>query len=67
MKTCKIKYFSSFYKSYLVLFLTFIMALLFYAAPSQDLGIFGTVLGIFVVAFVRALVTIPLLVYIRQV
>jgi len=33
MKMCKMIYFSLFWKSYLVLFLTFITALRFYAAP----------------------------------
>jgi len=33
MKMCKMNYFSLFWKSYLVLFLTFITALRFYAAP----------------------------------
>jgi len=33
MKMCKIKFFSLFCKSYLVLFLTFIIALRFYVAP----------------------------------
>jgi len=33
MKVCKMNYFSLFWKSYLVLLLTFIAALLFYAAP----------------------------------
>jgi len=35
MKTCKMNYFSLFYKSHWVIFLTFIMALRFYAAPPQ--------------------------------
>ena len=33
MKMCKMNYFSLFWKSYLVLFLTFITALRFYVAP----------------------------------
>jgi len=33
MKMCKMKFFSLFWKSYLVLFLTFIIALRFYVAP----------------------------------
>jgi len=33
MKMCEMNYFSLFWKSYLVLFLTFITALQFYAAP----------------------------------
>jgi len=33
MKMCKMNYFSSFWKSYLVLVLTFITALRFYATP----------------------------------
>jgi len=37
--------------------LTFVMVLRFYAAPPQILGFFGTVLGIFRVAFVRVLHT----------
>ena len=51
-------HFSLFCKSCLVLFLTLIMALQFYAAPctTTDLGIFGTVFRIFGVAFVRALI-----------
>ena len=56
MKMCKMNYFSLFCKSYLVLFLTFIMAFRFYAAPPQIQGFFGAVLAIFGVAFVRALV-----------
>ena len=39
MKMCKMNYFSLFWKSYLVLFLTFITALRFYAAPLvQEAG-----------------------------
>ena len=53
-KNMKINYFSLFCKSYLVLFLTFIMVLRFYAAPPHIQGFFGTVLKIFIVAFVRA-------------
>jgi len=40
MKMCKMNYFSLFCKSYLVLILTLIMALRYYAAPPQNLGIF---------------------------
>jgi len=63
----KMNHFSLFCKSYLVLFLTLLMAPRFYAAPPTDLvtfyvkqGFFGTVLGIFGVAFMRALSTRPL-------
>jgi len=49
MKMCKINSFSLFCKSYLVLFLTFIMALRFYAAATQMEGFFDGF------AFVRAL------------
>jgi len=35
MKMFEINYFSLFFKSYLVLFLTFFMALRFYAAPLK--------------------------------
>jgi len=51
MKMFEMHYFSLFFKSYLVLFLTFIMALRFYAGPLQILGFFGTVLEIFWIAF----------------
>jgi len=44
---CKMNHVSLFFKSCLVLFLTHIMALRFYAAPPQILGFFGTVLGNF--------------------
>jgi len=56
MKMFEMNYFSFFFKSDLVLFLIFIMALRFYAAPLQIYGHVGAVLGIFGVAFVRALV-----------
>jgi len=51
---CKGNYFTLFCKSYLVLFLTFIMTFRFSAAPPH----IGTVLRIFEVAFVRALTQI---------
>ena len=55
MKMCEMNYFSLFCKSYLVLFLTFIIGTPILCFTTTDLGMFGTVLGIFGVAFVRAL------------
>jgi len=56
---CEINYFSLFCKSYLVLFLTFIIRTPILCSTTTDLrilGIFGTVLRIFGVVFVRALI-----------
>ena len=53
MKMCEMNYFSLFCKSYLVLFLTFIIGTPILCCAITDLGIFGTVLGIFWVSFVR--------------
>jgi len=60
MKMCKINCFSLFCKSYLVLFLKFFIGTPILCCTTTDLGIFmflfGAVLGIFGLAFVRALV-----------
>jgi len=52
---CEMNDFRLFCKSYLVLCLTFIIGTPILCCAVTDLGIFGTVLGIFDVAFVRAL------------
>jgi len=52
MKMCEMNYFSLFCKSYLGIFLTFIIGTPILCCTTTDLGIFGAVLGI---AFVRAL------------
>jgi len=51
----EMNYFSLFCKSYLVLFLTFIIGIPILCCTVTGLGFFGTVLGIFGVEFVRAL------------
>jgi len=50
---CEMNYFNLFCKSYLVLFLTFIIGTPILCSTITDLGIFVTVLGIFGVTFVR--------------
>jgi len=58
MKMYDMNYFILFCKSYLILFLTFIIGTPILCCTTTDLGIFrcfGTVLGIFGIAFVRAL------------
>jgi len=50
---CEINYFSLFCKLYLVLFLTFIIGTPILRCTTTYLGIFGTVLEIFGVSFVR--------------
>jgi len=47
MKMCEMNYFSLFDKSYLVLFLTFIIGTPLLCCTITDLGLFGTVLRIF--------------------
>jgi len=53
MKMCEMNYFSSFYKSYLVLFLTFIIGTPILCCTITDSCFFSTFLGIFGVEFVR--------------
>jgi len=55
MKMYEMNHFSLFCKSYLIVFSTFIIGATILCCATTYLGIFGTVIGIFGVAFVRAL------------